>query len=284
MARRHPEKYLGAHLSASGGVELVPERASAIGARAFSLFVKSQRQWFAPPAGEKSTALFGQAMAKTGISRDMVMPHAGYLINLASPDDEARERSIASFKCEIERCAAYGIGMVNIHPGSFLGKGSRHDAVRRVADSINRILSGTEGVKIVVESTAGQGSYLGAGFDELGAITAAVADKERIGVCLDTAHMYGAGFDISSEDGWNRAMDEFGSAVGFGRLCGAHLNDTAVKLASSVDRHAPIGEGNLGWKTFSFLMNDPRFDGIPLILETPDPARWAEEISRLEEL
>lgn len=284
MADKHDKKYIGAHVSTAGGVENAPLNAAAIGASAFAMFVKSQRQWKSPPLIKPSIDAFVVNMAKSGISPDHVIPHAGYLINLATPIESSRVQSIDSLIGEMERCRQLSLKMINVHPGSFVKIGTPEDACKRVSDSINRVLDSVEGVDVVLENTAGQGCYLGARFEELAAIIDGVADSSRVGVCFDTAHAYGAGFDITTGDGFKRTFAQFDRIIGFDRLRAMHLNDTAVERGSHADRHAQIGEGALGWPTFKRIMDDVRFDGIPLVLETPDEEKWAEEIRRLGNL
>lgn len=284
MSKKHPGKFVGAHVSTAGGIENAPLNAAAIGATAFALFVKPQHKWSAPPIAGQSVAAFGANLAKAGIGVSRILPHAGYLINMASPDDAARAKSVESLVGELEKCRALSLRTLNIHPGSILKTGTREEGCLRAADSINRALGAVPDVAIVVENTSGQGSYLGSRFEELALILANVREQSRVGVCIDTAHTYGAGYDIAGEDGFARAFDDFGRIVGFGRLMGMHLNDTAAECGSHIDRHAHIGDGRLGWQTFKRIMDDPRFDGIPLILETPDPGRWADEIGKLGEI
>lgn len=276
-------KYVGAHVSTEGGVDQAPLNARAIGAKAFALFVKPQRQWIAPPLKAGVAEAFSANCAAAGVAPSLILPHASYLINMATPDEEARARAIDSLAGELRRCAELGLTGLNIHPGSSLKVGTPEEACARVADSINRALATVSNVSVIVENTAGQGSYLGSRFEELAWIIAGVDDQSRIGVCLDTAHLYGAGFDIADPAEWLRTFNLFSKSVGFDKLRGLHLNDTKVVCGSHVDRHAPLGEGALGWGTFARLMHDERFDGIPLVLETPEPDKWAEEIRRLYE-
>lgn len=284
MSRLHPKKFVGAHVSTAGGVENAPLNAREIGADAFALFVKPQHKWSAPPHSAESVAAFGANMAAAGLDPKMVLPHAGYLVNMASPDDAARAKSVESLVGELEKCRSLSLGMLNIHPGSILKTGTREEGCLRAADSINRALAAVPGVTIVVENTSGQGSYLGSRFEELALIVGNVADQSRVGVCIDTAHTYGAGYDIAGDAGFDSTFEEFDRVVGFGRLRGMHFNDTAAECGSHIDRHAHIGDGRLGWRTFKRIMDDPRFDGIPLVLETPESGRWSEEIRKLGEL
>ncbi len=277
-------KYVGAHVSTEGGVDQAPVNAREIGAKAFALFVKPQRQWVAPPLRKGVAEAFRANCADAGIDASRVLPHASYLINMATPDEEARLRAVESLVGELRRCAELGLPGLNIHPGSSLKTGTPQEAAARVSDSINRALASVSGVSVIIENTAGQGSYLGSAFEELAWILGGVDDQARVGVCLDTAHLYGAGFDIADEAVWAETLKKFAKTVGFDKLRGLHLNDTKVACGSHVDRHACIGDGVLGWGTFARIMRDERFDGMPLVLETPDPERWAEEIRRLYEL
>ena len=274
-------KAIGAHVSAQGGVDQAPLNAKAIGAKAFALFVKNQKQWSARPLEPATIEAFAANMRACGYLPEHVLPHAGYLINLANPDPEAHARSVGSFIDELRRCAALGLDRLNLHPGSHLRKCTPAEAIGNVIRAVNRALAEAPGVSIVLENTAGQGGSLGASFDELAAILAGADDADRVGVCLDTAHLYAAGFDLASAAGYDRTMQEFGETIGFRFLRGMHLNDTRVPLGKRVDRHALLGEGNLGWPVFGRIVNDSRLDNVPLILETPDESRWAGEIARL---
>ena len=274
-------KWFGAHVSAQGGVDQAPLNARRIGAQAFALFVKNQKQWEARPLTSATREAFTANMQRSGFAADQVLPHAGYLINLANPNPDAWTRSTDSFINEMRRCADLGLDRLNIHPGSHLRQCSVEEAVANVARASNQALAEVEGVTIVFESTAGQGGSLGANFEELAAIIGLIDDQARVGICLDTAHMFAAGFDLIGEDAYQATLARFDELIGFGFLRGMHLNDTKIELGRRVDRHAPLGEGLLGWDLFRRIMNDPRLDGIPLILETPDETRWAEEIRQL---
>lgn len=284
MSESRNNKYWGAHVSTAGGVDQAPINAKAIGASAFALFVKPQRQWKAPPLSKKTIDAFAENLASAGISSKYVLPHASYLINMATPDEEARMRAVDSLIGELEKCRELSLPGLNIHPGSYVKTGTPEEGCLRIADSVNRALATVPEVSIILENTAGQGSYLGSRFEELALIIEHVNDDARVGVCLDTAHLYGAGFDIASDDGWEQMTEAFDRIIGFERLRGMHLNDTAVKLASHTDRHALLGTGCLGWETFARIAKDTRFDNMPLVLETPDPELWADEIRRLKEL
>lgn len=277
-------KFLGPHVSASGGVENAPLNAMAVGATAFALFTKNQRQWIAPPLTEKSIEAFKVNCEKAGISADYILPHDSYLINLGQPDPESLEKSRNSFIEEMHRCEQLGLKMLNFHPGSHLKQISLDECLRRVAESINMALDKTQGVMAVIENTAGQGSNVGFGFQHLASIIDRVEDKSRVGVCLDTCHTYSAGYDIKTEQGYAETFREFDETVGAHFLKAIHLNDTKKSLASRVDRHDSIGKGLLGLDFFQRFMKDPRFNNMPIILETPDDTLWAEEIKLLHSL
>ena len=275
-------KYIGAHVSASGGVDNAPRNAAEIGATAFALFTKNQRQWAAPPLSEQQIEAFCTECERLGYSAAQILPHDSYLINLGHPEEEPLEKSRASFLHEMQRCEQLGLDRLNFHPGSHLKKISEEESLRLVAESINIALEKTSGVTAVIENTAGQGSNLGYAFWHLAYIIDRVEDKSRVGVCLDTCHSFAAGYDLSTEKGCDEVFAEFEREVGFKYLRGMHLNDAMKPLGSRVDRHSPLGEGYLGITPFRYIMQDSRFDNIPLILETPDEERWAEEIALLK--
>lgn len=275
------KKRLGAHVSASGGVENAPLNAVAIGADAFALFTKNQRQWQAAPLTEKSIEAFKKNCAEAGISSEWILPHDSYLINLGHPDDEALEKSRASFIGEMQRCEQLGLRMLNFHPGSHLKTISEDECIARVADSINIALDRTSGVTAVIENTAGQGSNIGYRFEHLAAIIDRVEDKSRVGVCIDTCHTYTAGYDLRPEGEYDKVFADFDSIVGFSYLRGIHLNDSKKELGTRVDRHDSIGRGVIGMEFFRRFMQDERFDGVPIVLETPDESLWPEEINLL---
>ncbi len=274
-------KFVGAHVSAAGGVFNAPLNAREIGARAFALFTKNQRQWKARPLTEEDVRKFKENLRAVGIKPEHVLPHDSYLINLGSPDPEKRKKSLEAFIDEIERCYQLGLKYLNFHPGSHLRKVSEEECLEIVADSLNEAISRTKGVVLVVENTAGQGSNVGYRFEHIARIIELVEDKSRIGVCLDTCHLFAAGYDIRTREAYEKTMEEFDRIVGFKYLKGMHLNDAKSQLGSRVDRHHSIGKGNIGLDAFRFIMNDPRLDNIPLILETIDPSIWKEEIELL---
>ena len=275
-------KYFGAHVSASGGVDNAPRNAAEIGATAFALFTKNQRQWAAPALTTEQIDAFRAACEQYGYTAAQILPHDSYLINLGHPEREGLEKSRASFLHEMERCQMLGLDRLNFHPGSHLKKISEEESLALVAESINIALDKTEGVTAVIENTAGQGSNLGYAFWHLAYIIDRVEDKSRAGVCLDTCHSFAAGYDLSTEEGCERVFAEFDREVGFQYLRGMHLNVAMKPLGSRVDRHSPMGEGHLGIAPFRYIARDARFDNIPLILETPDESRWAEEIALLK--
>lgn len=277
-------KYIGAHVSASGGVENAPLNAAAIGANAFALFTKNQRQWVAKPLTQESIDAFKENCARFGFDSQYILPHDSYLINLGHPEEEGLEKSRAAFLDEMQRCELLDLKLLNFHPGSHLNKISEEECLNRIAESINITLAKTNNVSAVIENTAGQGSNLGYTFEQLRYIIDRVEDKSRIGVCLDTCHTFTAGYDIETEEGYNKVFDQFDKVVGFNFLRGIHLNDSKKALGTKVDRHDSVGKGLLGTSFFERFMNDPRFDNIPVILETPDESIWKEEIEYLRSL
>jgi deoxyribonuclease-4 len=290
------QKYVGAHVSASGGVENAPLNAREIGAKAFALFTKNQRQWKAKPLTEASIAAFRENLEKSGIAPRHVLPHDSYLINLGHPEPEKLEKSREAFIDELQRCEQLGLDRLNFHPGSHLVKIPKRDpdyaakleAAERacldvIAESMNRAIEATpdSGVKLVIENTAGQGSNLGYRFEHLAYLIERVEAKERVGVCLDTCHTFTAGYDLRTPEAYEETMRRFEEIVGFEYLMGMHLNDSKPPLGSRVDRHHSLGKGEIGWEAFRLIMNDPRMDDIPLILETIDESLWPEEIRAL---
>ncbi len=274
-------KYVGAHVSAAGGVENAPLNAKKIGARAFALFTKNQRQWRAKPLTAESIAAFQANCAAAGYTAEQILPHDSYLINLGHPDKQGLEKSRTAFLEEFQRCEQLGLKYLNFHPGSHLGKMTETQCLKQIADSINWVLEQTAGVSAVIENTAGQGNHVGYRFEHLAEIIAQVDDRSRVGVCLDTCHTYAAGYDIKTKQNYEHTMTDFNRIVGLPYLKAMHLNDSKKALGSRVDRHESIGKGTLGMATFGFIMSDPRLDNIPLILETPEDAIWAEEIEIL---
>ena len=274
-------KYIGAHVSASGGVENAPVNASEIGARAFALFTKNQRQWKSSPLTSNSIRLFRENCEKHGYQPFQILPHDSYLINLGHPEQEGLEKSREAFLDEMQRCEQLGLDRLNFHPGGSLAKISDEECLLRIAESVNITLDKTKGVIAVIENTAGQGSNLGFKFEHIRFIIDHVEDKSRVGVCIDTCHSFAAGYDLSSEASFKATFQHFEEVVGFKYLKGMHINDSKKGLGSRVDRHDSLGKGTLGIEVFKWLMHDPRFDDMPLILETPDETIWGEEIKLL---
>jgi len=274
-------KYIGAHVSAAGGVQNTPLAAAAIGARAFALFTGSSARWNSKAITDKAAEEFRKNCAENGYTPEVILPHDNFLINLGSPDSDKLAKSRKSFLEEMRRCEQLGLTMLNFHPGSHLGEIGVDACLDLIAESINITLDQTEGVIAVLESTAGQGTNLGYKFEHLARIIDGVEDKSRIGVCVDTCHTHSAGYDLATEEGYRATWEEFDRVIGAQFLCAIHLNDNKRTLGSRIDRHELIGLGSLGERFFTRLVNDPRFDNMPLILETPDPERWEQEISWL---
>ncbi len=276
------QKLLGAHVSASGGVENAPLNALEIGANAFALFTKNQLQWVAKPLTKESIEAFRQNLVKVNILPEHVLPHDSYLINLGHPEKEPLDKSRLAFLDEMQRCEQLGLSLLNFHPGSHLKQISEEDCLRKVAESINVALDKTKGVIAVIENTAGQGSNVGYKFEHLAAIIHYVEDKSRVGVCIDTCHSFAAGYDLVTLKGYTDTWNEFDSIVGANYLKAIHLNDAKKGLGSRVDRHDSLGKGLLGLDLFERMMKDSRFDNIPVILETPDESLWSQEIEMLK--
>ena len=277
-------KHVGAHVSAGGGVENTPLNAKKIGAKAFALFTKNQRQWQAKPLSAKSIEAFQANCESTGYTPDQILPHDSYLINLGHPEKAGLEKSRAAFVEEFQRCEQLGLKYLNFHPGSHLGKISEKQSLKRIATSINLALNQTKEVTAVIENTAGQGNNVGYCFEHLAEIISQVEDLSRVGVCIDTCHAYAAGYDIKTRQGYERTFADFDRIIGMSYLKAMHLNDCKKELGSRVDRHESIGKGTLGVEPFGYIMSDARWDGIPLILETPNNDIWSEEIEILYRL
>lgn len=274
-------KYIGAHVSVAGGVDKAPLEAHRIGAKAFALFTGSSNRWVSKDIPQSKVEAFKENCSKLGFPPSVILPHDNFLINLASPDPGKLALSRKSFLDELHRCEQLGLTMLNFHPGSHLKQISEEEGLDRIAESINISLEKSSGVTAVLENVAGQGTNLGHTFEQLAHIIYKVEDKSRIGVCIDTCHAYSAGFDLASPEGYEQTWKAFDEIIGFPYLKGMHVNDDKRELGSRIDRHESIGEGTLGEEFFSRLVNDPRFDNIPLILETPDESLWPEEISHL---
>ncbi|MGV8963081.1 MAG: deoxyribonuclease IV [Candidatus Saccharimonadaceae bacterium] len=277
-------KYIGAHVSAAGGVENAPLNAHKIGAKAFAFFTKNQRQWKAAPLTQESIDLFKQRCEELEYKADNILPHDSYLINLGHPEEEGITKSRDAFLNEMQRCEQLGINRLNFHPGSHLSKISIDDCLDRIAESINITLNLTKGVTAVIENTAGQGTNLGHSFEQLAHIIYKVEDKSRVGVCLDTAHTLAAGYEIRTKESFEETFHSFDEIVGFKYLKGMHINDSKKEVGTKVDRHDSIGKGVMGMLLFEMIVKDTRFNNMPLILETPVEELWAEEIQKLYKL
>lgn len=275
-------KFFGAHVSAAGGVFNAPQNAHDIGATAFALFTKNQRQWLAPKLSERDIELFREACQRLGYGPQQILPHDSYLINLGHPDAEGLQKSRESFVEEMRRCQLLGLDRLNFHPGSHLGRIDLEGCLQRVAESINIALEQTQGVTAVIENTAGQGSNVGFDFEHIAYIIDRVDDKSRVGYCIDTCHSFAAGYDLSSHEACERTFSEIDSIISLTYLRGVHLNDAMRPLGSRIDRHAPLGAGEIGWAAFEYIARDSRFENMPLVLETTDESLWPEEIARLK--
>jgi deoxyribonuclease-4 len=277
-------KYVGAHVSAEGGVQNAPVNAQAIGAKAFALFTKNQRQWFSSPLSTKSISEFRNNCEKFDYKPFQILPHDSYLINLGHPEKEPLEKSRTSFLDEMKRCELLGLDRLNFHPGSHLNTITIEECLKKIADSINISHSKTKGIIAVIENTAGQGTNLGHTFDQIKFIIDFVEDKSRVGVCIDTCHAYTSGYDVKTKAGFTDTFRKFSEIVGMQYLKGMHLNDSKKDFGTRVDRHENLGAGFLGEEIFSLIMNDDRFDNMPLILETPEDSLWEAEIKKLYSL
>lgn len=275
---------VGAHVSAAGGVQNAPANAAAIGATALSLFTRNQRQWSAKPYDPAAVEAFHAEMARCGYSADEAIPHASYLVNLGSTDEEIWRKSIDGLADELSRTVQLGMRWLNFHPGTSKGEMDEAWTLARIAAGIDRVLERVDGGVLVLENTAGQGKAMGSDFAHLARIREQVREPARVAVCIDTCHAFAAGYDIRSADGWNATMDRAAATFGLENLVALHLNDSTGELGSRKDRHKPIGEGEIGIEGFRAIMEDTRLDGRPLILETPDVDRWPEEIALLRTL
>ena len=277
-------KRVGAHVSIAGGVENAPLQASSIGAKAFAMFTKNQRQWKAPKITAPSIDAFHKNCSEGGFKPEHILPHDSYLINLGSPDPDKLQHSREAFIDEMLRVESLGLVLLNFHPGSHLNGVNEERCLQLIAESINMALNETKNVTAVIENTAGQGTNLGFKFEQLASIIDNVEDKSRVGVCLDTCHLFASGYDLQTTEAVEWTFKEFDRTVGLGYLRGLHLNDALRPLGSRLDRHASIGKGTIGMEAFSYIMTNPAFEEIPLILETPDSDQWSSEISLLYSL
>ena len=274
-------KYLGPHVSITGGVENAPLNAQAVGATGFGMFTKNQRQWKAKPYTGENIRLFRENLKRCGFSADSVLPHDTYLINLGHPDQEKRQKSLEAFIDEVGRVESLGLKFLNFHPGSHLKAITPASWIAHIAASMNSALRASSGVTLLIENSSGQGSSLGRRFEDLAEIIALVDDKSRVGVCLDTCHLFAGGYDLRTPEKMEAVWDEFDRVVGWDYLKGMHLNDAKSDYGSRVDRHHSLGRGNIGWDPFTWIMKDSRFDKMPLVLETIDPELWPREVEDL---
>ena len=270
--------HIGPHVSSQGSVSFAPLRAKELGATGFALFTKNQRQWRSPELKEEDISAFKKNILDSGYSPKSILPHAGYLINPASPNEEMADKSFNLFMDEGQRVVRLGLETINIHPGAYK-EGSMEEGIKRCSLMVDRVLEEVPGLKIALENTAGAGTIIGSKFDELDAILSEIKNKDRVGFTLDTAHLFGAGYDVKGDpDG---VLDSFFSRFGEDKLFGMHLNDSKVPLSSNKDRHESIGLGLIGKEAFLTIVKRREVMNIPLILETPDESRWKEEINEL---
>ena len=277
-------KYVGAHVSISGGVSTAPQRAVDIGANALGIFTKNQRQWKAKDLTDEDVSNFQTELEKSGIKPEHVVVHDSYLINIGNPDPEKREKSLAALLDEVRRVEQLGLIYLNFHPGSGMGEIEESETIVNIANGVNDIIEQTKSAVLLIESTAGQGAHVGYRFEHLASIIDLVKKKKRIGVCVDTCHMFAAGYDIRTKESFDATMSEFEKIVGFKYLKAMHLNDAKVEFESRKDRHDSLGEGTIGWDAFEYIMKDSRFDEIGLVLETPVVDKWKDEVARLREM
>jgi deoxyribonuclease-4 len=277
----HDKILLGAHTSAAGGVQNALYEGAAIGATTVQLFTSNQKQWKGKLISDETLTLWKEALEKTGLEK--IMSHDSYLINLGSPDPEMLAKSRQAFKQEAERCIRLGISFLNFHPGSAI-KSSEEQCLDTICDSLIQMqdLVADGPTRLLLEATAGQGTNVGWRFEHLGYILKKVANKVPLGVCIDTCHIFAAGYDIRTDEAWDATLKEFDRVVGLKHLYAFHVNDSMKGLGTRVDRHAPLGSGEIGWKAFKFLMTDSRTAHLPKYLETPDgPSLWVQEIKKL---
>ena len=274
---------IGAHTSAAGGAHLALLEGQEIGATTVQLFTSNQKRWQGREITEEDAALFQSTLQETGL--DKIMSHDSYLINLGSPDKEGLHKSRKAFKEELIRCQTLGITFLNFHPGAALDS-SEEECLNTIVASLEEMEKTASGgkTKILLETTAGQGSSVGYTFEHLDYIIDRVHKKISIGVCIDTCHIFAAGYDIRTEDGWKKMIHQFDEVVGIKHLQAFHVNDSMKPLGSRRDRHAPLGDGEIGWSCFKAMMTHPQTREIPKYLETPDgPPLWKKEIHKLRE-
>lgn len=277
-------KFIGPHISIAGGVQNAPVNAAGLRATGFGMFTKNQRQWTAPQYTAETVSDFKKALRENGYAAKQVLAHDSYLINLGNPVKEAFDKSYRAFVDELKRCKLLGLTLLNIHPGSHLRQISEEACMLQIADAVNSAHRETEGVTVVLENTAGQGSNVGWSFEQIAFMIRHVSDKSRIGFCLDTCHAFVAGYDLRTKGAYEATMKHLEATVGLRYLRGVHLNDAKAELGSRLDRHQSLGRGALGLEPFAMLMHDERFEEVPLVLETIDESLWAQEIAQLKDM
>ncbi|CAL4319650.1 deoxyribonuclease IV [Buchnera aphidicola] len=277
-------KYIGAHVSAAGGLKMAVIRAHELGATAFSFFTKNQRRWKSLPLSELEILDFKTACTKYKFKKSKILPHSSYLINLCHPEKKLLKKSRKAFIDELYRCQQLGLLYLNFHPGSFLREINKDKSLQLVSDSINIALEKVKGVSAVIENTAGQGTNIGFCFEQLFKIIQKVDDKSRVGICIDTCHLFSSGYDLRTEKDCRNTFKLFKEIIGFKYLKGMHLNDSKSTFNSRLDRHHNLGKGNIGIIPFNWIIKQKEFENIPLILETTDSSLWKQEISLLQSM
>jgi len=277
-------KYIGAHMSISGGLDQVVIQSQKLNATAFAFFLSNPLRWKLAKLHDSEIESFMFLCKKFNYTSDQILPHSGYLINLGHPVDLCLEKSRLTFINEIINCKKLGLSCLNFHPGSHLRRISEQSCLDRIACSINLALKSTTGVKLVIENTAGQGSNLGYCFEHLSDIICKVKDKTRIGVCLDTCHLHASGYDLETELGCKKTFEDFDNIVGLHYLSGIHMNDSKTVRNSRVDRHHNLGKGCIGKLAFRWIIQNINFKLFPIILETQDKNLWKKEIDWINSL
>lgn len=276
---------IGAHVSIAKNLHLAFARGESIGCTALQIFTKSSRSLFGKPLQPDEVSQFKATHKKSSITT--IIAHAGYLINLCSKNTQTEHQSIAALEHELDRCAQLNIPHLVLHPGAHLGVGEEK-GIEKIAANLDAVLEKTNAnVMVLLETTAGQGTTLGTTFEQLKIIRNTCSQKKRIGICLDTCHIFCAGYDISTKESYRKTLDHFDKVIGFSHLKAIHLNDSFGDKGSRIDRHAPLGEGKIPWQTFELIMNDKDLINIPKILETPADetmALWKKEIESLKKV
>lgn len=272
--------YIGPHVSISGSLSLAPKRAREIGASGFGIFTRNQRQWISKPLSDEEIALFKQSLEENGYTRDMVLPHDSYLINLGNPDEEKRKKSLDAFIEEERRVSQLGLRYLNFHPGSHVNQIDPDGCLSLIAESLSKAMEAVPDVEPVLEITAGMGSNMGSRIEELRSIIERCGNDPRLGVCIDTCHAFQSGYDLSEPKKAEAFFDELDGMLP-GRLKGLHLNDAKAPCGKHLDRHESLGKGQIGLDTFLWISEQRRFENIPMVLETPNETLWPEEVRML---